>query len=100
MKLAMLILCLWYSEYGGLAKEGRRSKQRTSVGPLPLKRIQKKRNQGYLLTLCPMEHHKAVTFAALGRRSELPQLVGLSSLGHLGVTERARGAGRLDHHLA
>lgn len=47
-----------------------------------------------------MEHHKAVTFTALGWRSELPQLVGLSSLGHLGVTERARGAGRLDHHLA
>lgn len=99
VKLAMLILCLWYSEYGGLTIEKGRSKERTSVGPFPLKRIQKKRNQGYLFTLCSVEHHQAVTFATLGWRSEFPQFVGLSSLGHLGVSKRARGAGRLHHHL-
>lgn len=71
----------------------------TSVGQFPLKQIQKKRNLGYLLTLCSMEHHKAITFTTFGWSSELPQFVGLSSLGHLGVSERAWGAGCLHHHL-
>lgn len=92
---ARLVLVIFWM----LTMENERAKQRTSAGPVPLKRIQEKRNQGYLLTLGSVEHHKAVTFATLGWRSELPQLVGLSSLWHLGVAKRAWGAGCFHHHL-
>lgn len=60
---------------------------------LVLNQKKKKRNQGYLLTLGSMEHHQAVALTALGWRSKLPQLVGLRSLGHLGVSEGTWGAG-------
>lgn len=66
---------------------------------LVLKLNKKKRNQGYLLALCSVEHHKAVALATLGRRSKLPQLVGLSSFGHLGVSKGTRGAGCFNYHL-
>lgn len=66
---------------------------------LVLKQNKKKRNKGYLLTLCSMKHHQAIALATLGWRSELPQLVGLSSLGHLGVSKGTWGAGCFDYHL-
>lgn len=47
-----------------------------------------------------MKHHQAITLSTLGGRSELPQLVGLSRLGHLGVSEGTRGAGCLYDNLA
>lgn len=46
-----------------------------------------------------MKHHQAVALSTLGWRSKLPQLVGLSRLGHLGVSKGTRGAGRFDYHL-
>lgn len=64
-----------------------------------LKQNKKKRNQGYLLTLCSMEHHQAVALPTFGWSSELPQLVSLGSLGHLGVSKRTWGAGCFDYHL-
>lgn len=47
-----------------------------------------------------MKHHQAITLSALGGRSELPQLVGLRCLGHLGVSKGTRGASHLYHHFA
>ena len=46
-----------------------------------------------------MEHHQAVTLAALGRGAQLPELVCLGRLGHLGVAEGPRGAGHLRPHV-
>lgn len=60
---------------------------------------QKQRASRYLLALGPVKHHQAVALAALGRRSQLPQLVRLGSLGHVGVPEGARRAGRFDQDL-
>lgn len=54
------------------------------------------RESGYLLTLRSMKHYQAVTLATLGWRSQLPQFVCLSRLGHLGVSEGAWRAGGFD----
>ena len=97
VKLAMFILGLRFTEclLWGMTLQNRGPRLDQSRWD----EFERKGNQGYLLTLCSMEHHKAVTFATLGRRSELPQLVGLSSLWHLGVSKRAWGAGCFHHHL-
>lgn len=49
----------------------------------------------HLLTLRPLEVHVAVTLAALGRRPQLPEPVGLGRLGQADVAEGSGG----DHHV-
>ena len=66
---------------------------------LPGGRRPEKKKATNLLTLGPLEHHQAVTLPALGRRSQLPQPVGLGGLGHQGVPEGAWGTGCLHDHL-
>ena len=53
----------------------------------------------HLLALGSVEHHQAVTLAALGRGTQLPELVCLGRLGHLCVAEGPRGAGHFRPHV-
>lgn len=53
------------------------------------------RNQSYLLAFSTLEHHEPVALSTLRGRPQLPQPVGLSSPGHLGVSKGPRRTGRL-----